>query len=59
MGGPSREKPLKLLIPWTHYSNVTIMKKVIIWVCGLIVLGYILLAAAPLIGMIFGGGFDP
>lgn len=56
---PSRAQPLRLLTLVTRYSSVTIMKKVIIWVCVVVVVGYILLAAAPLIGMIFGGGFDP
>ncbi len=59
MGRPSRVQPLKLLNLWPHYSNVTIMKKLVILAFVLIIVGVVVLAVLPLIGMIFGGGFDP
>ena len=59
MGRPSRVQPLKLLLQRSHYSNVTIMKKLVILAFVLIIVGVVVLAVLPLIGMIFGGGFDP
>ncbi len=35
------------------------MRKGFIWLIALLLLALVVLAAAPLLGMIFGGGFDP
>jgi len=35
------------------------MKKLVILAFVLIIVGVVVLAVLPLIGMIFGGGFDP
>ena len=59
MGRPSRVQPLKLLLQRAHYSNVTIMKKLVILAFVLIVAFVVLMAVLPLLGLIFGGGFDP
>ena len=56
---PSRVKPLRSLIQRAHYSSVTIMKKLVIVVCVLVVVGFVLLAVVTLGSLILGGGFDP